>query len=268
MSAPTVIRVFARLVGRPEWGQAMIAEIDQISAPAARRRFAIGCLRALALSVPALVGGFFAAGLLSLAVVTAALVRYPGLVTGVGTWLEVGFFFAVVVGYVAAAISLTTRLASVMSTTAVLVAGAAIAGSWMAIGLSASAAPAGVSMTLLLLAPAVAFLLGWASTRRSSSLLIGTQCAGIAALVAGFCLFLLWAGQTVLFAGRPYDPGMLRDFRTSAAPDLATYAVSDNLGSGMMLLLLVPLVSLAAGVIGAMVATRWPRHRPATVAPS
>lgn len=51
---------------------------------------------------------------------------------------------------------------------------------------------------------------------------------------------------------------MVRDFGTSAAPDLAAYAVSDSLGSGMMLLLLVPLVSLIAGAAGAMMAIRWP----------
>ena len=84
---------------------------------------------------------------------------------------------------------------------------------------------------------------------------------GLAALEAGFGLFLLWAGITVLFAGRPYDPGMVRDFRASAATDLATYAVNDSLGSGMMLLLLVPLVSLAAGATGAVIAARWPRPR-------
>ena len=69
-------------------------------------------------------------------------------------------------------------------------------------------------------------------------------------------LFLLWAGETVVFAGRPYDAGLLSDFRASGARDLATYAVSDSLGSGMMLLLLVPLVSLVSGAAGAAVGSR------------
>lgn len=254
-----MIRLFAWLMGRPEWGQAMLAEVDQIPTRRARRRFAMGCLHALALSVPAVVAGFVAAGLLSVTVVVAALVCYPGLVTGAGTWLAIGFFFAVIVGYVLAAAGLAARLAPRTSTTRVVFAGAAIAGSWMVVGLSASAAPHGLSITLLVLTPAVALGLGWRVTRRMSSFAIGVQHVGLAAVTAGFGLFLLWAGQTVLFAGRPYDAGMVRDFRTSAAPDLATYAVSDSLGSGMMLLLLVPLVSLAAGGMGAAAATRWPR---------
>ncbi len=117
-------------------------------------------------------------------------------------------------------------------------------------------------MALLLLAPTVAAVLGWRATRRSSSPSTGLRTVGLAALVAGFGLFLLWAGQTVLFAGRPYDAGMVRDFRASAAPDLATYAVNDSLGSGMMLLLLVPLVSLSAGAAGAVLAGRRPRTAP------
>ena len=262
MSAHTVIRLLAGLVGRPEWGRAMLGEVEQISDPGARRRFASGCIRALALSVPRMAGGFLVAGLLSVAVVLTALIRYPGLITGVGTWLACGFFFVVIVGYVLAAAGLAARLAATKSTTAVLVAGASIAGSWMLVGLSAStAAPAAVPMTLLVLAPSVALVLGWGATRRSSSPSTGVQCVSLAALEAGFGLFLLWAGTTVLFAGRPYDPGMVRDFRASAATDLATYAVNDSLGSGMMLLLLVPLVSLAAGLTGAVIATRWPRPR-------
>jgi hypothetical protein len=63
----------------------MRAEVEQISAPPARRRFAWGCLRALVISVPAMVAGVVVARLLSVAVVVAALIRYPGLVTGVGS---------------------------------------------------------------------------------------------------------------------------------------------------------------------------------------
>jgi hypothetical protein len=262
MSAGAAIRLFAWLMGRPEWGRAMLTEVEQVSDAGARRRFAFGCIRALALSVPRTAGGFLAAGLLSVAVVLTALIRYPGLITGVGTWLACGFFFVVVVGYVVAAAGLAGRLAATKLTTAVLVAGGSIAGSWMLVGLSASAAPpSAVPMTLLVLAPSVALVLGWGATRRSSSSATGVQCVSLAALEAGLGLFLLWAGTTVVFAGRPYDSGMVRDFRASAATDLATYAVNDSLGSGMMLLLLVPLVSLAAGVMGAVLATRWPRPR-------
>ena len=84
---------------------------------------------------------------------------------------------------------------------------------------------------------------------------------GLASLLSGFTLFLLWAGVAVIFAGRPYDAGMVSDFSSSAAPDLATYAVNDSLGTAMMLLVLVPLVSLVAGVVGVLVATSRSRAR-------
>ena len=189
MSEHAGFRGFAWLVGRPEWGRAMRAEAEQISDPRDRRRFIRGCRGALALSVPALVGGCLVAGLLSVAIVVTALVRYPGLVTGVGTWLAMGFFVAVVVGYIVAAAGLAARLAHTTSTAAVLAGGAAIAGSWMVVGLAASAgtaASAGVAMVLLALAPGVALGLGWRTTRRSSSTAVGLQSVGLAALVAGF----------------------------------------------------------------------------------
>lgn len=263
MNARALVRLLGWLVGRPDWGRAMLAEAEQVTDPGARRRFALGCLRALAVSVPRMAGGFLVAGLLSVAVVVAALVRYPGLVTGAGTWLACGFFVVVVVGYVVAAAGLTTRLAAERLTWGALVAGVGIAGSWTVVGLSASAgAPAWVPMALLVLAPCVALVFGWRATRRSSSPSTGVRCVTLASLAAGFGLFLLWAGTTVLFAGRPYDAGTVRDFRASGAPDLATYAVNDDLGSGMTLLLLVPLVSLAAGATGALLATRGRRRRP------
>ena len=63
-------------------------------------------------------------------------------------------------------------------------------------------------------------------------------------------LFVVWVGETVVTGGRPYDAGQVRDFHTSGAPDLATYAVNDNLGAAMVLLILVPLVSAFLGILG------------------
>jgi len=202
-------------------------------------------------------GGVAAAGFLGVAVVVAAVIRYPGLITGAGFWLATGAFVVVIAGYVVAAAGLASRLAPSGSTASVLVAGAAIAASWMVVGLSASSAVPGGAMAFLGLSACVALLLGWRATIRSSSLPTGVQTVGLAALVAGLSLFLLWAGQAVIFAGRPYDAGLIRDARSSTAPDLATYAVSDSLGSAMMLLLLVPLIAMAAGATGALVANRW-----------
>jgi hypothetical protein len=57
-------------------------------------------------------------------------------------------------------------------------------------------------------------------------------------------------------AGRPYDPGLVRDFHNSGAPDLATYAVSDNLGAAMVLMLLVPLMTATLGCAAATITAR------------
>lgn len=252
------IRLVAQLAGRPEWGRAMLAEVEQISGPRARRRFARGCLWALALSVPVVVGTLLVAGLSGLTVVVVALVRYPGLVSGAGTWVAIGLFSTVVVGYVTIGVGLAARLGPGGPTGQMLASGAVIAGLWM-VGLLGSGTPPGISTALLALAPCVPLILGWRATRRSTSTTIALRCVGLAALVGGLGLFLVWGGETVVLAGRPYGPGTVRDFATSGAPDLATYAVGDSLGSGMMLLLLVPLVSLVAGATGAMAAAHWPR---------
>lgn len=255
-----MIDALAAVLGRQEWGRAMLAELAEVPAGRPRRAFAAGCARALVVALPPLALAAGVGGLASVAVVAAALVRYPGLVTGLGTWLAVGFFGCVVVTYVVAGAGLAVRLAGSRLTTPAVATGVGIAASWVTVGFCASAgAPAGVATALLTLGPAVAGSAGWRATHRSGSPRLGVRCVGLASLVAGFTLFLLWGGAAVVFAGRPYDAGLLRDFHTSGAGDLATYAVSDSLGSGMMLLLLVPLVSLASGLAGTAVAARRTR---------
>ena len=256
MSAASAVTLLASALGRGDWGHAMAAELAQVSGGRSRRRFAAGCVGALLLSLPTIAWAALGAGLLSLAVVASALVRYPGLVTGIGTWGAVGFFVSVVIAYVGAAAGLSTRLAETRVLVGAVVAAAGIGCSWFAVGFSPSVhVPALASMTMLALGPGVAGAVGAWATRRGGRR-TGVQCVGLASLLAGFVLFLLWAGTSVAFAGRPYDAGLLADYRASGAPDLATYAVSDSLGTGMMLLLLVPLVSVVAGVVGSTVAAR------------
>ena len=79
----------------------------------------------------------------------------------------------------------------------------------------------------------------------------GTQAALWSGIVGGLAAFGIWVTETYLKNGRPYDPGLLRDFHRSGTHDLATYAVGDNLGSGLVLLLLVPIVALALGSVTA-----------------
>ena len=253
---------------RPEWGRAMAAELTGLDGRRTRWVFALGCMRSLAVTLPppgsrrVVNAAATAAAAASLGVVVLALVRYPGVVSGAGTWVALAAFVAVLAVYVVATAHLTPRLAGGPLVMAV-VAGVAIAGSWVGIGLSASlSGPAASSMALVAVGPLVAMAVGWLGTARSGSAGSGVACVGLAGLVAGLGLFLVWAGQAVATGGRPYDAGLLRDFTSSGASDLATYAVNDSLGTAMMLLLLVPLVSLASGLVGTAAAS-WKVRRTA-----
>lgn len=254
------VRVFG--ASRPDWGRAMLAEVTRIDDRRARRRFALGCARSLVFAPPSpgtriVTIGALVAGAASVATVGAALLRYPGLASGAGTWVAVCGFCCVVVLYVVAAARLGVPVLERDLLTTAIGAGTAIAVTWLAVGLNASEnGPKGLGSLLLGFGPLVGVALGWHATARSGSARVGLRCVGIAALVAGFAVFLLWAGEAVVAAGRPYDAGLLRDFATSGAPDLATYAVNESLGTGIMLLVLVPLVSVATGFVGAAAARR------------
>ncbi len=78
-------------------------------------------------------------------------------------------------------------------------------------------------------------------------------------LVGGLSVFIVWVTLTYTNAGGPYDSGLIRDFQRSGAPDLATYAVNDNLGSGLVLLLMIPTVALALGLLTARLSAATPR---------
>lgn len=235
----------------------MLAELTEIDDRRARRRFALGCARSLVFVLPpagstrVVIVGALMAGAASLTTVAVALLRYPALVSGAGIWVAVGVFCALVVLYVVTAARLAAPMLERHLLEAALGGGATIAASWLAIGLNTSeGGPEAVGLALVSLGPVVGVAVGWHATARSGSTRVGLRCAGITALVAGFATFLLWTGEAVVAAGRPYDAGLLRDFGTSGASDLATYAVNESLGTGMMLLLLVPLVSVVTGFVG------------------
>ena len=69
--------------------------------------------------------------------------------------------------------------------------------------------------------------------------------------MGGLLVFTVWMTATYARDGRPYDAQLLRDLPHSGAPDLATLAVSDALASALTLLILIPLVALAFGSLGA-----------------
>ena len=79
----------------------------------------------------------------------------------------------------------------------------------------------------------------------------GTRSALWSGIVGGLLVFTVSMTATYARNGRPYDPQLLRDLPHSGAPDLATLAVNDALGSALTLLILIPLTALASGSLAA-----------------
>jgi xanthine/uracil/vitamin C permease (AzgA family) len=116
---------------------------------------------------------------------------------------------------------------------------------------------------LLLALPLAPLAAGTVATRRGRTGSAGRRTALLSAIVTGLVLFLTLAGDTLATAGGPYDPGQIRDFPGSRFPDIATYAVSDNLGTAMSLLLLASTVTAVLGCAAATIAARFRRATPA-----
>ena len=62
---------------------------------------------------------------------------------------------------------------------------------------------------------------------------------------------MIWVTATYLQDGGPFDPQLIRDFHASGARDLTAYAVIDNLGGALGMLVMIPTVALAAGSLSA-----------------
>ena len=249
---------------RAEWGNAMLGELEQLNGPLARWRFALGCVAATVrvgrrrgdpgnvIVAATAVGAISSAGLVAL-----AFVRYPGLRHGSATWLDLTAFALVLAAY-----AITSAVLVRANTSRQVVARLVLPG-----GVTIAALPALLAVTLPIARPitvlamllafgALSAAIGVAGARRGQTAAAGRVAAVLAAIVAGFAVFLIWVSDTLVSRGRPYDPGLVRDFAASGSHDLATYAVSDNLGSAMMLLLVVPVAATAIGFAGASVATR------------
>ncbi|MEP7053983.1 MAG: hypothetical protein ABI912_01875 [Actinomycetota bacterium] len=272
MDAPATLLTWAvgfLAADREQWGQAMLGELEHLEQRPTRWRFALGCLAATLLVPPGqgdarrLVGALVsAASLASAGLVSFALLRYPGIVTGLGTWLALTTFAAVLLGFTLFALLLVRRGAAAGLG---LACGVAVAVVWIVVGVtvvnSAKARP--VFSLLLLALPLAALVAGGAGTWHGRTGAAGRKTALLTGLVAGLVLFLVVAASTLLTAGGPYDAGLVRDFPTSGLPDLATYAVSDNLGTAMALLLFASTVTAVLGCAAASVIARLRRDRTA-----
>ena len=232
-----------------------------------RWRFSLGCvwaatlirLRAMASRpAPGTTGSraFVLAGIAAaLCLAAYGLWHYPELRSDPGTWASVTFFLVVLAGYALIALALSgenSGHASVASRHG-LTSGLVIGGAWFVILAPTNLLKSWVALPLMivLLGPACIAAL---AARSAGDARTGARAALWSGIVGGLTSFVIWVTATYLRDGRPYDPGLLRDFHQSGAHDLATYAVSDNLGSGLVLLLIVPTAALALGSLTARLA--------------
>lgn len=252
---------------RSEWGTAMSAELGGVEGRRARWRFSLGCARAsVAMQVRAAVatrdrGGSGVRAFALCAVVVAlglagyGLVRYPALRSSFNTWASATFFVALALGYAVSALSLSRGAAAqaVVARRYGLAGGLLTGGAWLlilapdAIGKSLVVVP----LLVALLAPlAVAGL----AARTSGNARAATGAALWSGLIGALLVFIIWVATTYARDGRPYDAQLLRDYHRSGSHDLVAYAVADNIGGALELLVIIPLVALALGSLGGRLA--------------
>jgi hypothetical protein len=192
----------------------------------------------------------------ALALAAYGLLHYPGLRSG-SSWAALSFFVALLFGYavLALALSSSNKPHARVSRRYGLAGGLAVAAAWFVIFEPTSLLKAFVAVPLAVavFGPACVAVL---ASRSSRSATAGTHAALWSGIIGGLLVFIVWVAATYLQNGRPYDAGLVRDFHRSGARDLATFAVSDDLGSGIVLLVLVPTVALALGSLFARLAAR------------
>jgi branched-subunit amino acid permease len=188
---------------------------------------------------------------MSLALVGYGLVHYPGLRSEPNVWGAMTVFLATLVAYAVLAVVLSRGVSrrSVAARRYGLLGGLVVGAGWL-LGITPPSALKGwvfLPLLIALFGPAVVAVVAAHRARDSRT---GTLTALWSGLVAGLTVFIVWATVTYADAGGPYDAGLVEDFRKSGAHDLTTYAVGDELGSGLVLLLLIPTIALALGALG------------------
>ena len=240
----------------------MLVELDHVEGWRQRWQFSLGCAWAAGrMRVGSHERGgallrivVFGCAAIAIALVGWGLLRYPGLRSEPNLWGAIVVFLATVLVYVSLTL-LLSRGASQRSSAARrygLTGGLAVGVCWLLALSPPSALKVWVFLPLLvaLIGPA---LVAAAAGHRARDSRTGTLAALWSGLVGGLTVFIVWVTVTYANAGRPYDAGLVRDFHHSGANDLATYAISDDLGSGLVLLLMIPTVALAVGALTARV---------------
>ena len=250
----------------------MRAELDQVVGTLKRWHFSVGCSWAAAVIRARTTLGsrerggevlrllVFAGITSSVGLVAYGLVRYPGLRTGVVVWASMAVFLVVLFVYGTITISLSRGVSPEISLPRRygLAGGLIIGGAWLAALSPPQHLKAWVAFPLAVALFGPAFVAALAG-RHHHDMRIGTRAALWAGIVGGLGVFIVWVTTTYASAGGPYDAGTLHGFHSSHATDLTTYAISDNLGSALVLLLLIPTFALAVGSLTAQIASRTSR---------
>ncbi len=244
---------------RLDWGQAMRRELDQVEGRRARWRFSLGCAWAagrIRLHSPEPGGAelrtvICGCAAVSLALVGYGLVHYPGLRSEPNLWGAIVVFLTTLLVYVGLALVFARGVShqSIAARRFGLAGGLTTGAGWL-LGIAPPAALKGWVFLPLLIALIGPALVATIAGHRSRDARTGSLTALWSGLVAGLTVFIVWTTVTYANAGGPYDSGLVTDFNSSGAHDLPTYAISDNLGSGLVLLLLIPTVALAVGTLG------------------
>jgi len=257
--ATDVLRTLQDLssAARQEWITAMLAEYDALDDPRTKRRFARGCLRAVVLragpsdrTAVAIRGviDLVAAGAVGLAIF--GLVHYPGLRAGWAWSIEFAGFLAIIAAYLFAAAHLS-RLGSPAARRAGTLAGApaALCGWWIA---QSNGGTIGFAAMLLVVLPcAIAAMIVARPQAQAGQAAIAALCG---ALSAGLFVFVSYVATTYATLGPP-TAQLLDEFTHSGAHDYRSWAVGDDLGGAVFLLLAVPVLATAAGLVAARLVT-------------
>jgi hypothetical protein len=254
---------------RADWGQAMRGELDEAQGPGARWRFSLGCVKAaVALRIRESLGGSHRDGAVARTVVVAAvaaalvlsgygLVRYP--LPG-ASWAAVLTLLTVLLGYVLCALGLSRGMAprAVVARRYGLLGGVVIGAAWLVVLFPTAPLKEWVlaPLMIVMLGPASVAALTGRATRDARA---ATAAALWCGLVGGLLVFVVWVTATYLHDGRPIDPQLIRDFHASGARDLTAYAISDNLGGALGMLIVIPTVALAAGSLAARIGSHITR---------
>ena len=238
----------------------MLVELDQVEGRRERWQFSLGCAwAAVRIRVRSREPGgallravVLGCAVIALALVGYGLVHYPGLRSEPNVWGAMIVFLATLLAYTALTVFLSRGADATISCGASLrlAGGLAVGAGWL-LGIAPPSALKGwvfLPLLIALLGPAIVAAVAGHRARDSRT---GTLAALWSGLVGGLTVFIVWVTVTYTNAGGPYDSGLVRDFHKSGAPDLTTYAVSDNLGSGLVLLLMIPTVALALGSLSA-----------------